>query len=114
MWAAAWPMLAAVAILLPLRARPSLSKVLRRIRIPAGDVVVPLTLVTVLCGRIWHALTVAGLAALIHRTSRRSRTIVARSARYLLDCLARGVENDLTAGLLIGLLAVVLFALIRQ
>ena len=111
LWAAAWPILAAATILFPFYARPSFAKVLRGIRIPAGDVVVPLTLTTVWCGRIWHALTVAGLAALIHQTSRRSKTIVARSARYVLDCLARGVENDLTTGLLIGLLAVVLFAL---
>ncbi len=111
--AAVWPILAAAAILLPFCARPSLGKALGRIRIPAGDVVVPLAQVTAWCGRIWHALTVAETAALFDRTTRRTKIVVTRSARYVLDVLTRGLENDVTAGLLVGILVIVILALIN-
>ncbi len=63
------------------------------------------------CRRIWNACAVAGTSALIENTRHRCARPVALLARHVLGRLTLGMENELTAGLLIGVLAVVLFAL---
>lgn len=98
-------------ILLVLRATPSLRQRLIRIRVPAGDLVVPLTLVLASCRRISKATAVAGLSSLINKIHHRLARFIAALARRLLDCLQRGLENAVEAGLLIGALTVALFVL---
>lgn len=111
LWAAAWPMISAGAILLVLQATPSLRKRLRDIAVPAGDLVVPLALAVAFGRRIWNAIAVAGFAAFITKMRLRWQAAAAVSAPHVLNNLARQIENDVAAGLLIGLLAVVMFAL---
>lgn len=111
LWAAAWPMLSAGSIVLMLQAIPSLRKRLRNISVPAGDLVVPLTLVVASGRRIWNAFAVAGFAALVTKIRLRWQRAAVISVWQVLNGLARGIENDVAAGLLIGLLAIVMFAL---
>jgi hypothetical protein len=110
--AAIWPILAAGTLVLPLRVHPPLRERLGRIRIPAGDIVVPLTSMFTYALRIWSTVAVSGAAAFLAKTSQHLARFVPPLARDLLNCVQYELENDLASGLLIGLLAVAMFALL--
>ena len=111
LWAAAWPMLAAGVVLLLLRSQPALGQRWRQIRVPAGDLVVPLTLVFAWHRRIWNDFAVARLPTLVSKLHHGLARSIGPTARSVLDLLTHGLENDFTVGLLIGLLTVAMFAL---
>jgi formate hydrogenlyase subunit 3/multisubunit Na+/H+ antiporter MnhD subunit len=110
LWAAAWPMLAAGIVLLIVRSQPALMKRLQRIRIPAGDLVVPLARALVWCRGVWHFVGVAAMPKWVDQINRTGISVMS-STRNVLSILSRTVESDLVAGFLIGLLAVVIFGL---
>lgn len=111
LWAATWPIVAAGGVFLVLRVSSSFRRRLQSIQIPAGDLVVPLTLALAYCRRIWNAVAVTGMSALTYKMHHHLSNSVSAVARQILQYLSQRLENDLATGVLIGLLAIAIFTL---
>jgi NADH:ubiquinone oxidoreductase subunit 5 (subunit L)/multisubunit Na+/H+ antiporter MnhA subunit len=110
-WSAIWPMGVAGVMLLLVLGSPGSRSALGRIRVPEGDIVLPVAAITRGGRGIGNQVAVVQLprwfAAVRHTVVQR----VVPGLTRLLDRLTRGLENDVAAGLLIALLVVVLFVL---
>ncbi len=109
-WAATWPILTAAVMVLLVLFGGGLRRPLQILRIPAGDLVVPLTLAMNQCGCAWKFLAIIE-TSMIRKYSNRLVVTLAFTCKRLIDSLTRGFENDAVAGILIGVIAALLFAL---
>ncbi|GAA5507979.1 complex I subunit 5 family protein [Novipirellula caenicola] len=109
-WAATWPILIAVVIVLLVSLVGGLRRSLKKVHIPAGDLLVPLTLALEKCGSVWTSISVIEASAVIDMTSR-LRAKLAIFYTHRIEALSRALENDTVAGLLIGIIAALLFIL---
>jgi len=107
-WGASWPILGGLIIVAWLRSHHSLRSQLEKVRIPAGDVTIPVDLAIWWFRRIWHGMVVRK----IHQLGVRARQLRLQTLRRALDAVTNGLEDELTAGVLIGLLGLVMFLLI--
>ncbi len=111
LWAGAWPIITAGSIVLLFWAKPSLRKLPRRLHIPEGDLVVPLEWIFDSCHRIGSTLDVTGISDSIKKRRQNIVDYVTANAARVLDRIELGLENEVTAGGLIGMLAVLMYAL---
>jgi len=110
-WAATWPMLGAGTIVLVLCVHPSLRARLQKIRIPAGDLAVPVTTISGWCLQVWTKVVVVGSSATIRKLRGWFPRGLSLHSPHRLIRIEQRLGADLTAGFLVGLLVVVMFAL---
>jgi formate hydrogenlyase subunit 3/multisubunit Na+/H+ antiporter MnhD subunit len=108
-WSAVWPIFAAGAIVLLVVVRPTLPPAVAWISIPEGDIVVAATTAARWCRRQWNQIAVVRLPQWFGGVQRTLNETLAPAMLRWLDRLTRVLENDISAGLLIALLAVALF-----
>jgi hypothetical protein len=110
LWAAAWPMLVALLIVLVVATAGPLRRKLCAIHIPSGDVVIPLTYALELCLQFWRLFVDIETSVL---NSKINEMIARFSSNYqqLVKRCARPIENDTTGGFMIGILAAAPLAL---
>lgn len=111
-WAALWPMLLAALAIFACAVTPPLRLVLRSIRIPAGDLVVPATALIAALRQVGHAIATRGSTALAANTLPRVLYDGARNSYSRIIRIAHALENELATGILIGLLSVAMFLLL--
>jgi formate hydrogenlyase subunit 3/multisubunit Na+/H+ antiporter MnhD subunit len=109
-WASIWPMLVAGIVVLLVATRPGVASGLARLNIPEGDIVVPVTAVARWFRREWNRIAVVHLPNWFQTVRQawhdKAVPVILRS----LDRLSQSLENDLTAGLLVAALVIILFA----
>jgi formate hydrogenlyase subunit 3/multisubunit Na+/H+ antiporter MnhD subunit len=111
LWIAVWPILIAGAlagtVILVARILPTnATAMLAAFRIPEGDLVIPMIATIYRLRRRWYRVTAIRLPQSSRRLQQAlEETVVPRLGQWL-DRLTRSLENDLTAGLLLVLLAV--------
>jgi hypothetical protein len=109
-WASVWPMLVAGIVVLLVATRREVASGLARINIPEGDIVVPVAAVARWFRREWNRIAVVHLPKWFQTVRQawhdKAVPVILRS----LDRLSQSLENDLTAGLLIVALVIILFA----
>jgi len=108
-WAAVWPMFAAGVLVLLVLVRPKLPPILARISVPEGDIVVVVTAAARWCRHECNQIAMVHLPRWFGGGQRMLSERLAPALLPRLDRLARVLENDTSAGLIIALLAVTLF-----
>lgn len=109
LWLAVWPMFVAGGIALLVVVRPQLPPAVAGIRVPEGDIVVGVAAVARWGRREWNEIAAVHLPQWFGSLQRMLSETLAPAMVRRLDRLARVLENDISAGLLIALLAVALF-----
>lgn len=114
LWQAMGPILLAGGILLVFRTFPAMTARLARITIPAGDLIVPLAWFVGWCRRAGNEWVINRLRAAAAKPRRGMRWLLGPATQRRLERIALLLESDLSAGLLIGVLAVLVFALLMR
>jgi formate hydrogenlyase subunit 3/multisubunit Na+/H+ antiporter MnhD subunit len=110
LWSSTWPLAVAGLIVAWVLVRPGLRQRIAWIRVPEGDVVVPCLAAARWCGRHWNLIAVIHLPQWFHAPRRKLIERLTGAAQHLISRLSGALENDLTAGLMIVLLFLVLVA----
>jgi hypothetical protein len=111
-WSAIWPLTVAGIIGLVLFAFPALRRPLGKIRVPPGDLIVPVEMFLTWCLRIWNRMVVGGFVPVMGSLRAEfTRWQLPNFSKALIRAEQR-LGSDLTAGFLVGLLVVVMIALI--
>ena len=111
LWTGIWPLLIAGGLVGAVIATRRRTDMATRINVPEGDLVVPVTTTAFWLRRHWHGATAIRLP---RRFQILRQNWIERAEPALsrwLDHATRTIENDLAAGLLIALLAVILVAM---
>lgn len=110
-WGATWPLIGAGVLVFVLCVHPSSRARLRKIRIPAGDLIVPVTIVSAWCLRVWNRTVVYSISAMIRAIRGPFTRRVAPHCLQVLIRIEHRVSTDFAAGVLVGLLIVAMFML---
>jgi formate hydrogenlyase subunit 3/multisubunit Na+/H+ antiporter MnhD subunit len=110
-WTAVRSILAAGVVVLIVVLRPRLAARLERIRIPEGDLAVPLTAIAAWVQREQRALASMRLPRWRTALAQKAATGAAPALRWLLERLTRSLESELATGIWIALLVIALFAM---
>jgi len=108
-WASVWPMLAAGALVLIVATRGGITSVLARIRIPEGDIIVPVTHAARWFRREWNRIAEVHLPKWFQTAKQTWHDQAVPAILRWQNRLSQSLEDDLAAGLLIAVLAIVLF-----
>ena len=109
-WASVWPMLVAGIVVLLVATRPRVARGLARLNIPEGDIVVPVTAVACWFRREWNRIAVVHLPKWFQTLQQAWHDKTVPVILRWQDRLSQSLENDLSAGLLIAVLVIILFA----